>query len=152
MQHAKKPSPAGALLETVDAILAGASDRDGALTAVVEAIHTSSDRFDWTGIYLVEGDDLVLHNQLGAPTPHTRIPVGRGICGAAAAGRRTVVVPDVTADDRYLACGTSTRSEIVVPVTKLGYVFAEIDVDSDTPGAFDRADRETLEEIARRLA
>jgi len=142
----------GALLAAVDRILASAADRDGALTAVVKAIHEASPRHDWTGIYLVDGDTLVLHNYLGEPSPHTRIPIGRGICGAAVAERRTLVVPDVHADPRYLACSLSTRSEIVVPIEKLGYVFGEIDIDSHTPDAFGESSRQTLEEIARRLA
>ena len=152
MHQATRDDPAAGLLEAVDRVLAGASDRDGALTGVVEAIHGSSDRYDWTGIYLVEGDDLVLHNFLGAPSPHSRIPVGKGICGAAAVERKTVIVPDVSEDERYLACSLETRSEIVVPIAKLGYVFGEIDIDSHTRDAFGDDDRRVLEEIARRLA
>jgi GAF domain-containing protein len=140
------------LLDEVDRLLASAGDRDGALTAVVKAIHDASPRHDWTGIYLVEGENLVLHNYLGEASPHTVIPIGRGICGAAVAEQRTLVVPDVRADPRYLACSVKTRSEIVVPIAKLGYVFGEIDIDSHTPDAFTDADRRTLEEVARRLA
>lgn len=140
------------LLGRIDQALASAVDRDGALTAAVKVIHESSPRHDWTGIYLLEGDTLVLHNHLGDPTPHARIPLGRGICGASAAERRTVVVPDVHADPRYLVCSLKTRSEIVVPIQRLGYVFGEIDIDSDTPDAFGESDRRTLEEVARRLA
>jgi len=150
-----RPAPEVALdrslLAEIDRILASAADRDGALTAVVKAIHDASSRHDWTGIYLVEGDTLVLHNYLGEPSPHTRIPIGRGICGAAVAERRTLVVPDVRADPRYLACSVKTRSEIVVPIAKLGYVFGEIDVDSHTADAFTESDRRTLEEVAGRL-
>jgi GAF domain-containing protein len=151
MRQAREPE-ADRLLRRVDRLLATAADRDGALTAVVEAIHESSDRYDWTGIYLVEGDHLVLHNYLGAPSPHGRIPIGQGVCGAAAAEKRTIIVPDVHADARYLSCSLETRSEIVVPITKLGYVFGEIDIDSHRPDAFTDADRRTLEEIARRLS
>ena len=151
-----KMEPAGVefdrdLVGRVEKILTRAADRDGALTTVVQAIHDSSEVYDWTGIYLVEGEELVLHNYLGAPSPHTRIPVGKGICGAAAAEKQTVLVPDVSKDDRYLACSLETRSEIVVPITKLGYVYGEIDVDSHTPDAFSPRDRATLEEIARQL-
>ena len=141
-----------ALLGEIDRILTSAADRDGALTAAVKAIHDASPRHDWTGIYLVEGEVLVLHNYLGEPSPHTVIPIGRGICGAAVAEQRTLVVPDVRADPRYLACSVKTRSEIVVPIAKLGYVFGEIDIDSHTPDAFTSFDRRTLEEVARRLA
>lgn len=140
------------LLQQVDDLLRKATDREGALTAVVQAVHESSARYDWTGIYLVEGDELVLHNFIGAPSPHTRIRIGEGICGAAAHEKQTVIVPDVNKDSRYLACSLETRSEIVVPITKLGYVFGEIDIDSHTPDAFGEQDRLVLEEIARKLA
>ncbi len=140
------------LLQQVDDLLLKATDREGALTAVVQALHESSSRYDWTGIYLVEGDDLVLHNFIGAPSPHTRIRIGQGICGAAAQEKQTVMVPDVSKDPRYLACSLETRSEIVVPITKLGYVFGEIDIDSHTPNAFTERDRLLLEEVARKLA
>ncbi len=136
----------------IEELLSKAIDLNGALTAVVQAIHESSERYDWTGIYVVEGDELVLHNFLGAPSPHTRIRIGEGICGAAAQQNKTILVPDVKADKRYLACSIDTRSEIVVPITKLGYVYGEIDIDSHTPDAFSETDRIVLEEIARKLA
>ena len=140
------------LVRQVKDLVSKAIDLNGALTAVVQAIHESSERYDWTGIYLVDGDELALHNFLGEPSPHTRIRIGEGICGAAAEQNQTVVVPDVNADNRYLACSLETRSEIVVPITKLGYVYGEIDIDSHTPDAFGEKDRLVLEEIARKLA
>ncbi len=140
------------LLRQVDNLLRKATDREGALTAVVQAVHESSASYDWTGIYLVEGDELVLHNFIGAPSPHTRIRIGEGICGAAAQEKQTVLVSDVSKDPRYLACSLETRSEIVVPITKLGYVFGEIDIDSHTPDAFGEQDQLVLEEVARKLA
>ena len=140
------------LLQQVDDLLRKATDREGALTAVVQAVHESSASYDWTGIYLVEGDELVLHNFIGAPSPHTRIRIGEGICGAAAQEKQTVLVPDVSKDPRYLACSLETRSEIVVPITKLGYVLGEIDIDSHTPDAFGEQDQQVLEEVARKLA
>ncbi len=140
------------LVQQVDDLLRVATDREGALTAVVQAVHESSASYDWTGIYLVDGDELVLHNFIGAASPHTRIRIGEGICGAAAQENRTILVPDVSEDQRYLACSLETRSEIVVPITKLGYVFGEIDIDSHTPNAFGEQDQLVLEEVARRLA
>ena len=139
------------LLRQVDDLLRKAIDREGALTAAVQAVHESSASYDWTGIYLVEGDELVLHNFIGAPSPHTRIRIGEGICGAAAQEKQTVLVPDVSEDQRYLACSLETRSEIVVPITKLGYVFGEIDIDSHTPNGFGKQDQRVLEEVARKL-
>lgn len=108
--------------------------------------------YTWAGIYLLDGNELVLGPFLGKPSPHTRIPLGRGICGAAAAEKATIVVDDVNADPRYLACSTETRSEIVVPIMRGGDVLGEIDVDSDRPAAFGAADRELLESIASLLA
>ena len=100
----------------------------------------------------LHGNELVLGPFVGKPSPHTRIPVGRGICGAAAAEKATIVVDDVNADPRYLACSLETRSEIVVPIMADGEVLGEIDIDSDRPAAFGAADRELLEAVAGRLA
>jgi L-methionine (R)-S-oxide reductase len=83
---------------------------------------------------------------------HTSIPVGRGICGAAAVSKKTEVVPDVKADARYLACSLDTRSEIVVPVVKGGAFWGEIDIDSDRPNAFTPDDVEFLEAVARLMS
>lgn len=122
------------------------------LESVVRDLAAGSDHFHWTGIYLVEEDALVLGPFVGAPTEHGRIPIGRGICGAAAAERRTIVVDDVRADPRYLSCFLSTRSEIVVPILRGPRVIGEIDIDSDRPAAFGASDRDLLEAVAERLA
>ena len=123
------------------------------LTQVVHALAEAHDHYDWTGIYLLEGEELVLGPFVGEPTEHVRIPVGRGICGAAVAERATIVVDDVNADPRYLACFASTRSEIVVPIiTPEGRVVGEIDIDSEGAAAFGDADRALLEQVAARLA
>ncbi len=132
--------------------LASEPDRDRALGHVVAEIKASLPDYTWVGIYLLHGDELVLGPFLGKPSPHTRIPVGRGICGAAAAERQTIVVDDVNADDRYLACSFETRSEIVVPIMRDGRVAGEIDIDSDRPAAFGEPDRTLLEKVARLLA
>ena len=81
-------------------------------------------------------------------TEHVRIPIGQGICGAAAATDATEIVDDVNADERYLACFVSTRSEIVVPISYEGRVVGEIDIDSDVLAAFDAGDRDFLERVA----
>jgi GAF domain-containing protein len=109
--------------------------------------------YGWVGVYLVEGDDLVLAAWDGPEaTEHVRIPVGQGICGAAAASGETEIVDDVASDERYLACFASTRSEIVVPIHSGGRVAGEIDIDSDEPAAFGEDDRAFLEHVARMLA
>jgi L-methionine (R)-S-oxide reductase len=108
--------------------------------------------YSWVGVYLLDGNELVLGPYLGRPSPHTRIPLGRGICGAAAAEKATIVVDDVNADPRYLACSADTKAEIVVPIIRGGDVLGEIDVDSDRAAAFNDDDRRLLESVAGLLA
>jgi len=136
-------------LEAVDRIVNRETEPDEVLRRVVEVLHDRFDHYSWVGIYLLEGDDLVLGPWKGPQaTEHVRIPVGQGICGAAAATGRTEVVDDVNADERYLACFPSTRSEIVVPISYEKRVVGEIDIDSDEPAAFGEADRAFLERVA----
>jgi len=136
-------------LEAIDRIVNRGGEADEVLRAVVDVLHDQFDDYSWLGIYLVEGDDLVLGPWKGPEaTEHVRIPVGQGICGAAAATGRTEVVDDVNADPRYLACFPSTRSEIVVPIVHDGRVVGEIDIDSDRPAAFGEDDRALLERVA----
>jgi L-methionine (R)-S-oxide reductase len=136
-------------LEAIDRILNRESEADRVLRQTVEVLHDRFDHYSWVGIYLVEGDDLVLGPWKGPQaTEHVRIPVGEGICGAAAASGRTEIVDDVAADERYLACFPSTRSEIVVPISYDGRVVGEIDIDSDRPAAFGPEDRAFLERVA----
>ena len=123
------------------------------LQTVVDLLHDRVEHYSWVGVYLVEGNDLVLGPWKGPEaTEHVRIPVGQGVCGAAAASGETEVVDDVNADPRYLACFASTRSEIVVPISREGRVVGEIDIDSDQPAAFGDADREFLERVAESIA
>jgi L-methionine (R)-S-oxide reductase len=139
-----------ALLTGIEAEIGGQTGA-AALQAAVDAL-ARLPHYDWVGVYLLEGNELVLGPFSGSPSPHTRIPLGRGICGAAAAGKATIVVDDVHADPRYLACSPDTRSEIVAPIMRGNEVLGEIDVDSDRPAAFGEADRRLLEAVAARLA
>jgi L-methionine (R)-S-oxide reductase len=136
-------------LETLEEILEKETEADQVLRQTVELLHDRFDDYSWVGIYLVEGDDLVLGPWQGPEaTEHVRIPVGQGICGAAAASGVTEIVDDVNADNRYLACFPSTRSEVVVPISYEGRVVGEIDIDSDRLAAFGQDDREFLERVA----
>ena len=136
-------------LEAIDRILDRGGDADDVLRHVVGVLHDRCAHYSWVGIYLVEGDELVLGPWQGPhATEHVRIPIGQGICGAGAASGRTEVVDDVNADPRYLACFATTRSEIVVPISYEGRVVGEIDIDSDEPAAFTEADRTFLERVA----
>ena len=125
---------------------------DDALSAAVGVLKQEREKYNWVGIYLLEGDTLVLHNYLGKPTEHTRIPVGRGVCGAAVAHRKNQIVADVRKLDNYLACSLETRSEIVVLIRRLDEILGQIDIDSDQPGAFASGDELLLESVASLLA
>ena len=136
-------------LEAIDRILNRGGEADDVLQAVVDVLHDRFDHYSWVGIYLVDGDELVLGPWNGPQaTEHSRIPIGQGICGSAASTGQTEVVDDVNADERYLACFPSPRSEIVVPIAYEGRVVGEIDIDSDRPAAFGEDDRALLERIA----
>jgi L-methionine (R)-S-oxide reductase len=141
-----------ALAEQLADTIRRAPDAQTAMREVVATLKRGVRDYTWVGIYLLFGNELVLGPFEGKPSPHTRIPVGRGICGAAAAEKATIVVDDVNSDPRYLACSAETRSEIVVPIMKEAEVLGEIDVDSDRPAAFGAADRELLEGVADALA
>jgi GAF domain-containing protein len=138
--------------QRLQAIWRAARNRDATLREAVTVLHEEIDHYDWVGIYLLEGDELILHNFLGRPTPHARIPVGEGICGAAITADDTIIVDDVHSDSRYLACSMETASEIVVPIRVGGRPVGEIDIDSDHKGAFADDDRRFLEQVAEKLA
>jgi GAF domain-containing protein len=120
---------------------------------LVKLLHTRMLKYNWVGFYMLEkspADEpmLVLGPFEGATTPHTRIRLNQGLCGAAASTGKTVVVDDVAEDPRYLACSTDTKSEIVVPVFVRGKVAGELDIDSHFPAAFKEDDRELVEYCA----
>ena len=125
------------------------------MRSMVKLLHDRMLKYNWVGFYMLEDKSpgsqprmLALGPFQGAMTPHTRIPLNQGICGAAATTGRTIVVDDVTLDNRYLACSTETKSEIVVPVFVRNKVVGELDVDSHFPAAFGDQDRELVEYCA----
>ena len=143
------------MASTVSVIRELAEDADSLETlqkAIVKAISQRLPGYDWTGFYMLDTENtavLMLGPFLGEPTPHVRIPVDQGICGAAVLSEKTIVVDDVNADSRYLSCSTKTRSEIVVPIfCPPEKSWAKIHVDSHTPSIFTDGDRLFLEEIA----
>lgn len=140
------------LVFRVSAAIAAASDADAAMAMAVTMLAGEVPSYNWAGIYLLERNELVLGPFVGKPSPHARIPLGRGICGAAAAEQVTIIVDDVNHDPRYLACSLETRSEIVVPIMHGGEVLGEIDIDSHELAAFGETDRDLLEQIASQLA
>jgi GAF domain-containing protein len=119
---------------------------------IVTAIAQHLPYYNWAGFYMLDPGDpetLLLGPFVGEPTPHGRIPITEGICGAAVASGQTVIVDDVNADPRYLSCSIKTKSEIVVPIDVHGKTVGEIDIDSHSPAAFTQLDRAFLEEVAR---
>ena len=139
-------------MTALQSAIAAAPAPESAMQQAVRLLKDAIPYYSWVGIYVLEGDELVLGPYLGKPSPHTRIPLGRGICGAAATERTTIIVDDVSADPRYLACSIETKSEIVTPIMLDGDVLGEIDIDSDKPAAFGPADRALLEKVAALLA
>ena len=122
------------------------------MRAMVKLLHNKMLKYNWVGFYMLEPGApppvLVLGPFEGAMTPHTRIPLNQGICGAAASSGQTVVVDDVSRDSRYLACSLETKSEIVVPVFAHGKVVGELDIDSHFPAAFTPEDQEFVQHCA----
>lgn len=128
---------------------------DDLMSVIVGRLEERLPHYDWVGFYMIEKGGtaeppvLVLGPYVGAVTTHTRIPLDQGICGAAAATGRTVIVDDVAGDPRYLACSIETKSEIVVPIRVKGEVVGELDIDSHTRAAFTPDDRQLVEHCAR---
>jgi len=138
--------------KAVDVLASSAKSAEQLMTGIVKLLHESLLKYNWVGFYLLERDSdepvLVLGPFEGAMTPHTRIPLNQGICGAAASSGKTIMVDDVHSDPRYLACSLETKSEIVSPVFARGKVVGELDVDSHFPAAFTVEDRELVEYCA----
>jgi L-methionine (R)-S-oxide reductase len=125
---------------------------DQLMESITTLLNAEMLKYNWVGFYMLEASAdppvLVLGHYKGAMTPHTRIPLHQGICGAAASSGKTVVVDDVKKDSRYLACSLETKSEIVVPVFVHGKVAGELDIDSHFSAAFSAEDRELIEYCA----
>ena len=130
----------------VEALLEGEDDCIANMSNIAALLH-STFGFWWTGFYVVKGDELVLGPFQG-PVACSRIPYGRGVCGAAWKRKESIVVPDVEQFPGHIACSSLSRSEIVVPVLRGGNVIALIDIDSKELNTFDGIDREHLERIA----
>lgn len=119
---------------------------------VVDGVSRHREKYHWVGIYLLKGKELVLEAYVGEPSPHARIPLEKGICGAAVREKRTLNIPDVADDPRYLACSTRTKSELVVPLMAGEKIYGELDLDSHDPNAFAPEDVAFLEEVATLLS
>jgi len=143
---------AGIPARVADRIRRGDTHRD-VLDFLVAELKANFPTHSWSGIYLVEGESLVLGPYRGPDTPHRLIRVGaEGVCGWVAGRGVPQVIPDVSADPRYLSCSPVVRSEIVVPIAREGRVLGVIDVDSEIEAAFTRTDLDALTELARLVA
>ncbi len=139
------------LVDNVRRAIADKTTETDILKAAVELIDSFSEDFNWTGFYMLKDGVLRVGPYIGPPTPHTVIELNAGICGAAASQRRSIVVDDVNADPRFLACSLTTRSEIVVPLLDGNTVLGEIDIDSNQPSQFSEDDRIMLEAVATEI-
>ena len=146
-------SKSARLIPALDALAISATSAESLMTGIVALLHEKLTRYNWVGFYLLEHatGTLVLGPFKGTMTPHTRIPLNQGICGAAASSGKTIIVDDVNSDSRYLACSLETKSEIVVPVFVHGKVVGELDIDSHFPVAFGSDDRKLCEHAATLL-
>lgn len=119
------------------------------MQGICDLLQRSVKTYDWVGFYMAERerDVLKLLVQAGEPTDHTEIPFGKGICGQVAVSNENFLVPDVTAQDNYIACSIDVKSELVVPIFVNGENVGQIDIDSHTINAFAKADEEFLEFI-----
>jgi len=145
------------LIPELDALAAAATSSTELMNGIVALLHKNLLNYNWVGFYKIQkevlGEDvLILGPFKGSMTPQTRIQLNQGICGAAASSGKTVVIDDVSADARYLACSLETKSEIVVPVFVAGKVVGELDIDSHFPAAFAAdEDRKLCEHAAKLL-
>ncbi len=139
------------ILAWLEAAIATSTSSSELLQQTADTIHSQLPAYNWVGFYMLDPTDssmLVLGPFAGAATPHTRIPVTEGICGAAVAQGETVVVDDVNSDPRYLSCSIETKSEIVAPIRVHGVIVGEIDIDSHTAAAFGGEDLIFVERCA----
>jgi L-methionine (R)-S-oxide reductase len=153
MAISSNPNKIADVRKEVDQLNSKATSADQLMQAITLLLNKQMLKYNWVGFYMLEpGADppmLALGHYQGAMTPHTRIPLNQGICGAAASSGKTVVVDDVNSDPRYLACSLETKSEIVVPVFSHGKVAGELDIDSHFPAAFNSDDRDLVEYCAQ---
>ena len=124
------------------------------LLSICQLLEKHIDYYNWVGFYFKNGDkeELLLGPYTGAPTDHTIIPFGKGICGQVAVSNENFVVPDVSAQDNYIACSITVKAEIVIPIFVNGENIGQIDIDSNTPDPFSEEDERFLEFVCEKVA
>ena len=127
---------------------------DERLLAICELLENNIEYYNWVGFYFKNGDknELKLGPYVGEPTDHTIIPFGKGICGQVALSNENFVVPDVSAQDNYIACSINVKAEIVIPIFVNEVNVGQIDIDSNTPNPFTTNDEQFLEFVCRQVA
>ncbi len=125
----------------------------GRLKGAVEDLARFSPKFNWVGVYILQGQELKLGPFVGEPTEHTTIPVGQGVCGTAVLENRDQNIPDVRMIGNYIACNLRTRSELVVLIKdSSGKILGQIDIDSDLQNAFGPLEVAEVQRVARELS
>jgi L-methionine (R)-S-oxide reductase len=124
------------------------------LLDICELLQMNIPHYNWVGFYFRNGkkEELILGPYVGAPTDHTIIPFGKGICGQVAVSNKNFVVPDVSAQDNYIACSITVKAEIVIPIFVNGENIGQIDIDSNTHDPFTEADERFLEFVCAKIA
>lgn len=142
------------LHKRVDVIIDSAISTEDRLRKICQLLSDEVEYYNWVGFYFKNGDknELKLGPYVGAPTDHTIIPYGKGICGQVAESNETFVVPDVYAQDNYLACSIETKAEIVIPIFKNGENIGQIDIDSHTIDPFTEEDIKLLDYVCIRVS
>ena len=142
--------------EPIVAALRGAFTRDvgrlALLQLAADRIRQAGEPYTSVYMYMLHGDELVLEAHSGRDTEHTRIPVGKGVCGTAVATAADQNVPDVRARENYIACNLWTRSELVVLIRRGPTILGQVDVDSDALDPFDAAEQAAVRQVADALA
>ncbi|OIQ21326.1 MAG: histidine kinase [Flavobacterium sp. MedPE-SWcel] len=130
------------------------NSRDEKLLQLCQLLKDNIEYYDWVGYYFINGDkpELLLGPYVGEPTDHTVIPFGKGICGQVAVSNENFVVPDVNAQDNYIACSITVKSEVVIPLFVNGKNIGQIDIDSSTIDAFTKSDEDFLEFVNTEVA
>jgi L-methionine (R)-S-oxide reductase len=141
----------GALIKELQEMRDDGHLSDALLRKAVRSI-SEDERFDWTGVYLLKEEELWLHNYVGEPTEHAKIPVDSGIFGRAVTERTNLNVPDVSADESYLVSNPEVQSELVVLIRAGDDIFGLVGLDSETKGAFSEDDEIALIGVADKLA
>ncbi|WP_422083437.1 GAF domain-containing protein [Ulvibacterium sp.] len=142
------------LREKIVQIIEQKSDVTTRLQEICELLKKEVAYYDWVGFYFRNGEkeELKLGPYAGEPTDHTIIPFGKGICGQVALSNQNFVVPDVSAQDNYIACSITVKAEIVVPLFVDGENIGQIDIDSNTPDPFTQDDERFLEFVTAEVA